>query len=292
MFFPVIGIIPILMGGAAITGKLLGIGAVSAATGATILGVGKAAHSLDPTKDGGINKDGYGAGFDKLLGRDQRQRAMEGTFNRQTGELDRGAWAGLEDWVLGHDPTKLKNYRQTQSNNKIKREYSTRLANLNQNLPEHLKGSLPTLENTQSREDFAGELKGVEERVQAMNQAVAEGAFGGVAPAQLPTVSQSGAALTKHERTRPGGVEQTRLRQEYQVNKQNANANKIAALGLANNLVMNQRNNQLQLQLADMQYQDRRLERDYRRQSDRRKDKLAMMAALMGGLSNSARMLY
>ena len=124
------------------------------------------------------------------------------------------------------------------------------------------------------------------------NLAVGEGAWGGVAPTQLPTVAQSNAAVTKHERTRPGGVEQTRLRQEYQVNKQNAQANKIAALGLANTLVMNQRNNQLQLQLADMQYQDRRLERDYRRDSDNRKDKLAMMAALMNGISNSARMLY
>ena len=178
MLFPVFGIIPIIMGGAAVTGKLLGL---SAAIGGTTLGIAKAAHSLDPTKDGGINKDGYGAGFDKILGRDQRQRAMEGTFDRATGELERGPLAGLEDWVLGHDSTKLKDYRQKKSNERIKADFATRLATIKQNLPEHLQGAIPTLEDTQSKADFAGEVAGVEQRIEAMSRAVGEGAWGGVA---------------------------------------------------------------------------------------------------------------
>lgn len=48
----------------------------------------------------------------------------------------------------------------------------------------------------------------------------------------------------------------------------------------------------LQLQLEQFRQQDRREERRYNASRDDRKDKLAMMAALMGGLSNSARMLY
>ena len=285
---------PLIIGGLKLGGKALG---TLLAGGAITAGIGRGVHEISDstlTKPDPTSKlpSGFGTGLDNILGADEQDRAQIGTFDRTTGQWKRKWNSGINDWILGHNTDALRAERQRLDNARIKSQYSAKLSALEAALPQKLKSSVPVLGDQESRETYDGRVKAFGEQVAAYELAKGQNAFGGKELSALPSVAQSQAAINMHEQTRPGGVEQTRLRQEWQVNKQNAQANKIAALSLANQLVMNQRSNQLQLQLADMQYQDRRLERSYRQKRDDRKDKLAMMTALMGGLSNSARMLY